>query len=62
MSRKMLKHVTTPAQRAGKDAQLVFLKEQQEDYQHIVSLEHQDKLHYFRKTGAMNEKGGFEFE
>ena len=54
----MLKNVTTPAQRAG-DAQLVFLKTEQENYQHIVSLEHNDKLHYFRKTGYMNNKGGY---
>lgn len=58
----MLKNVTTPAQRAkAQDAQdnLIFLKESMPNYQHIVSLEHNDKLHYFRKTGAVNNKGGF---
>lgn len=62
VSRKMLRNVTTPAQRAGENAKLVFLKDQQASFQHIVSLEHEDKLHYFRKTGLMNNKGGFEYE
>jgi hypothetical protein len=62
ISRKILKNVTTPAQRAGQDASLVFLKKEKANYQHIVSLEHDDKLHYFRKTGVMNNKGGFEYE
>lgn len=25
-------------------------------------MEHNDKLHYFRKTGELNNKGGFEYE
>jgi hypothetical protein len=58
----MLRNVTTPAQRAGENAKLVFLKDEQASYQHIVSLEHEDKLHYFRKTGIMNNKGGFEYQ
>jgi hypothetical protein len=39
----------------------VFLKNQQAAFQHIVSLEHEDKLHYFRKTGHLNNKGGYEY-
>lgn len=62
VSRRMLRNVTTPAQRAGENAQLVFLKNEQASYQHIVSLEHEDKLHYFRKTGLLNNKGGYEFQ
>lgn len=59
VSRKLLKNVTTPAQRAKTADNLIFLKEKTENYQHIVSLEHNDKLHYFRKTGVANNKGGF---
>jgi hypothetical protein len=62
VSRRILKKVTTPAQRAGQDASLLFLKEEKASYQHIVSLEHEDKLHYFRKTGVPNAKGGFEYD
>ena len=62
VSRKLLKSVTTPAQRAGSKSELLFLKKNDENYQHIVSLEHDDKLHYFRKTGVMNNKGGYEYE
>lgn len=65
VSRRMLKNVTTPAQRAkAQDAaqdNLIFLKESMPNYQHIVSLEHNDKLHYFRKTGTVNNKGGFQY-
>jgi hypothetical protein len=59
VSRKLLKAVTTPAQRAKDATNSIFLKEKKEGYQHIVSLEHNDKLHYFRKTGVANSKGGF---
>jgi hypothetical protein len=38
ISRRMLRNVTTPAQRAGQNASLVFLKNEQASYQHIVSL------------------------
>jgi hypothetical protein len=38
ISRRMLRNVTTPAQRVGRDASLVFLKNQEANYQHIVSL------------------------
>jgi hypothetical protein len=38
VSRKLLKNVTTPAQRAGPDTELLFLKNNQDKYQHIVSL------------------------
>jgi hypothetical protein len=62
VSRKLLKNVTTPAQRAGQGGDLLFLKKDGEKYQHIVSLEHSDRLHYFRKTGLMNHKGGFEYD
>lgn len=58
-SRKLLKNVTTPAQRVAPDSDLVFLKKKENKYQHIVSLEHNDKLHYFRKLGQLNTKGGF---
>jgi len=57
----MLKNVTTPAQRASANGKedLVFMKNTDDNYQHIVSLEHHDKLHYFRKTGVLNNKGGY---
>jgi hypothetical protein len=38
ISRKLLKNVTTPAQRVGPDTDLLYLKTQEEKYQHIVSL------------------------
>lgn len=60
ISRKMLKKVTTAAQREGASSDLLYVKDKnEENYQHIVSLEHNDKLHYFRKRGALNKKGGF---
>ena len=62
VSRRMLKNVTSPAQRAGNEGKLLYLKNEESNYQHIVSLEHNDKLHYFRKTGYMNNKGGYEYE
>ena len=42
--------MTAPAEIAGPDQDLLFVKDDKDTYQHIVSLEHDDKLHYFRRT------------
>ena len=61
-SRKLLHSVIGPSEKIGFKGDLLFLKKNEDNYQHIVSLEHKDKLHYFRKTGQLNKKGGFEYE
>ena len=38
VSRKLLSNVTPPAQRADPESELLFLKKEEENYQHIVSL------------------------
>jgi len=61
-TRKMLHRVIGPSEKIGFKGDLVFMKKNENNYQHIVSLEHKDKLHYFRKTGQLNKKGGFDYE
>ena len=62
VSSKLLHNVTAPAERVDPNQELLYVKKSEDSYQHIVSLEHEDKLHYFRRTGTLNNKGGFEYE